>query len=197
VSLPDELAATLLVCAALDELGVEHVIGGSVASSLHGRPRSTQDVDLVADLRLEHAPRLAAALSEQFYVDEQMILDATRRRASFNVVHLASMTKIDIFVPRDEAVVRQQLVRRVQVSIGDAPAERLWLVSPEDIILQKLIWHDAGGRTSQRQLRDVAGVIEVQGERLDREYLEHWSEVAGVDDLLAGLLDRRDSGDGA
>ena len=107
------------------------------------------------------------------------------------------MTKIDIFVLPNEAVARQQIVRRVQVSIGDAPDEKLWLTSPEDIILQKLIWHDAGGRTSQRQLRDVDGVIEVQGERLDREYLAHWAEVAGVDDILGDLLEQRDPPDGA
>jgi len=190
VPLPDELAATLLVCAALEELGVEHVIGGSVASSMHGRPRSTQDVDLVADLRPEHAGRLAKALGESFYVDEKAISDATRRRSSFNVVHLETMTKIDVFVPTNEAVVRQQFLRRVQVPVGDAPEETLWVTSPEDIILQKLIWHDAGGRRSERQLRDVLGVVEVQGSRLDREYLEHWAGVAGVADLLAELLNR-------
>ena len=186
--LSDDLAATLLVCAALEDLGVEHAIGGSVASSLHGRPRSTQDVDLVADLRPEHAPQLVRALSEGFYVDEQSIVDAARRRGSFNLVHFDTMTKIDVFVPTNRAVVRQQLLRRVRVSVGDSPAETLWLTSPEDIVLQKLIWHDAGGRISQRQLRDVAGVIEVQGDKLDRQYLEHWAEAAGVGDLLGELL---------
>src|SRR5690606_7490377 len=82
---------------AFDTLGAEYVVGGSLASSAYGIPRATQDVDLVATTNAAHAEPLARLLRSDFYVDVDMILDAVRRRASFNVIHLATMFKADVF----------------------------------------------------------------------------------------------------
>jgi hypothetical protein len=97
VTLADPLLVVAAVARALDELSVRYVVGGSVASMLYGIPRATQDVDLVAEIGFDHAEPFAARLRDAFYVDADMIRDAVRRRASFNVIHLGTMFKAYVF----------------------------------------------------------------------------------------------------
>lgn len=110
--LPEPVAVTLLVIEALEALNVPYFIGGSLASAVHGVARTTVDVDLVADLRSEHAERLAKALGDAFYVDVEAIQDAIRRRSSFNVVHLETMFKVDVFVSKQRPFDQAQFERR-------------------------------------------------------------------------------------
>ncbi|MFZ5476655.1 MAG: hypothetical protein ACOZNI_07770 [Myxococcota bacterium] len=156
-------------------------MGGSVASSLHGVPRSTQDVDLVADLRRTHAGPLASTLADAFYVDEDAIRDAVLRRASFNLVHLDTVTKVDVFVPRGDALSAAQIARRHFVQVEGAS---LPVLSAEDTVLQKLRWYEQGERVSERQWRDVLGVLKVRGGNLDVAYMRAQSAAAGLADLL-------------
>ena len=169
----------------LERLGVTWYVGGSVASTVHGRFRATNDVDVIADLREEHAGRIRAALEADHYVDEESIRDAARFRSSFNLVHFGTGLKIDVFVPADseyEACVR---TGRVSEPIGDAGStRRLWIASAEDTILAKLVWYRRGGDASERQWRDVQGVIEMRAAALGVEYLRRWAPVLGIDDLL-------------
>ena len=95
---PDVLVALTPVVESLERLGVRYLIGGSVASSLHGVARSTLDVDIVAALADVHVGPLASALAASYYIDESAVRDAVRRRAAFNVIHLDSMLKVDVFV---------------------------------------------------------------------------------------------------
>ena len=132
------LEITLYVTETLDRLGVPYWVGGSLASSLHGTPRATQDVALVADLRLQHVPALVAALEETFFVDHEMICDAIARRSSFNVIHLETMFKIDVFMLKDDPASRQEMERRQVYRILDNPQRDLVIASAEDSILQKL-----------------------------------------------------------
>jgi hypothetical protein len=113
----EALRVTVLVARALDQLGVPHAIVGSLASSLHGVPRSTNDVDIVATLRREHADALASALGDAFYVDSDMIRDAIDRRSEFNVIHLGTMFKVDVFVPALDRVSRAQIDRAAIVNV--------------------------------------------------------------------------------
>ena len=154
-------------------------LGGSLASSILGEPRATTDVDLVADLRGPHVSRLFAALVET--IDEGAPKSAVRTRGAFNVIQLASMTKVDIYCSRDEPLGRAELKRRIFVGIG---GRQVPCASAEDIILQKLKWFVDGGSVSDRQWRDIRGVIKVQGAALDRAYLEHHAADHGVLDLL-------------
>lgn len=98
---PEAFAAVHVVTHLLDTLQVPYVIGGSVASMAHGMIRTTLDVDLVADLAMEHVAHFVAALSDQFYVDEPSVRQAIERRGSFNLIHLPTMVKVDVFVPAD------------------------------------------------------------------------------------------------
>jgi hypothetical protein len=188
MELSQALAVAVEVARVLEGLEVPFLIGGSVASSLHGVPRSTQDVDLVADLRSEHARGLVNGLAGAFYVDLERVESAIRRRASFNVIHLATMIKVDVFVLGAEPAARVEMGRRQLIELPVEPSVRLPVASPEDTIVQKLAWYRRGGEVSDRQWRDVGEVVKVQGGRLDREYMRKAAKALGVEDLLSRLL---------
>jgi hypothetical protein len=185
-ALSEAIAVTLLVTETLDRLGVEYVVGGSVASSVHGLPRSTADSDIVAALREDHVVGLATSLEGAFYVDESMIRDAIRRRFEFNVLHLATMFKVDVFVPALDAVTRRELSRGSRVDVGSGKS--FIVATAEDTIAQKLRWFQLGGGVSERQWSDALGVVRVRGPALDREYLRETSDALGVATLLERLL---------
>ena len=186
----DDLAVALTpLIDVLERLGVAWYVGGSVASTVHGRFRATNDVDLIANLREEHASPLRAALEAEHYIDEESICDAVRHESSFNLVHYGTGLKIDVFIAADTEYEAGVRARRVPEPIGDgADARCLWIASAEDTILAKLAWYRCGGGASQRQWRDVQGVIELRGRELDVEYLRRWAPVLGVGDLLEEAL---------
>lgn len=175
---------TLLITQTLEVLGVPYAIGGSLASTTHGAARATADVDIVAALSQDHVTPLLRQVQDDFYADEAMIRDAVRRHASFNMLHLATMFKVDVFVAGDGPLDQAQLQRRQRVRIGETPGHSAYVTTPEDTILAKLDWYRKGQEVSDRQWRDVLGVIRVQQGRLDGDYLEAMAETLGVLDLL-------------
>lgn len=182
------MAVARPVIDALEGLGVQYRIGGSVASSAYGIARATLDIDLVADLRAEHVVPLVAEIQADYYVDEFAVLDAVQRRASFNVIHLDTASKIDVFIagarPYDQEAFQRTRCERLA---GEGQPE-FNLVSPEDLILNKLDWYRQGGGVSERQWRDVIGVLKVQAGALDREYLRRWAAELGLTDLLDRVI---------
>jgi hypothetical protein len=173
------------VVAAFESMGVSYLVAGSVASMAYGVMRTTLDVDVVADLRVEHAQPLAAALADAYYADAEMIADAVRERASFNVIHLATMFKVDVFVLKRDAYDLQAFARAVRRQLEDAPGgPEVSVEAPEDVILNKLRWYDLGGRVSERQWGDLIGVLRVNAEGLDPAYLQRWARSLGLSELL-------------
>lgn len=176
--------ATRLVVETLESLGVPYLVGGSVASSIHGISRSTRDVDLVAALKPEDGAPLVDRLGSAFYADLPSIIEEITARRSFNVIHLETMVKIDLFVAKETPFTASQFERRTEQAIGDQKPLKLSVASPEDTILSKLDWYRLGGEISDRQWNDILGVLKVQGDRLDFDYLRQWAGELGVADLL-------------
>ena len=187
--LPEPIAVTLQVVEVLDALGVPYLIGGSFASSVYGTYRATADVDLVADLKFEHVEPLVTALREQFYIDTEMVRDAIRHRRSFSAIHLTTMVKVDVFIPQRRPYSQAQLERRVKRIIWPEPECTAYLASAEDNILAKLEWYHMGGEVSDRQWRDVLGVLKAQGNRLEIAYMRQWAAALNMANLLAKALD--------
>jgi hypothetical protein len=168
-----------------DDLGIRYLVGGSLASSVYGIPRATQDVDLVAEIALSHVEALTNALANDFYVDSGMIRDAIRRRACFNVVHLATMFKADVFIPGDDPWSREEMSRARTEQYDTLEGKvTIRFASAEDTMLHKLVWYQVGNQVSDRQWVDVMGILKVQAGSLDRAYLERWAHLLNVADLL-------------
>ena len=173
----------------LDRLGVAWYVGGSVASTVHGRFRATNDIDVIVDLREEHAAAIREALEADHYVDEESIRTAVRHRSSFNLVHFGTGLKIDVFVAPDSGYEASVRARRISEPFGGGRGARhLWIASAEDTVLSKLLWYRRGGGVSDTQWRDVQGVMDLRGRDLDLEYLRRWAPALGVSDLLERAL---------
>lgn len=179
----DVVLALEPVVAAFESLGVAYRVGGSVASSALGVPRSTLDVDVVCELARGQVAAFVAQLAGAFYIDADMINDAIARRASFNVVHLSTMTKVDVFVRKNGAFDRECFGRSTRLPLEEGTRE-FDLTTAEDIVLRKLEWYALGGGISERQWLDVLGVLRVQKDALDHAYLRKWAKEINVLTLL-------------
>lgn len=186
--LSEPLAVTLLVIDALQAANVPYVVVGSMASAQHGAARSTLDTDLVVVLKPSHIPGLIAQLQTEFYADEQMAMRAVENRSSFNLIHLKTMFKVDLFVAGEGVFDRAQIERRVVRKVAEHSDRTIFVLSAEDTILAKLRWYRMGGEQSSRQWDDVVSVVKVQGDRLDIVYLRAMAAELQVDDLLRRLL---------
>lgn len=180
---------TRMVTAAFDAAGIRYFLGGSVASALYGEPRSTRDIDLVAAILPRHIEPFIAALGSGFYAEPETIRDAVAAARSFNLIHLDTMVKVDVFTFKADAFGRSQLSRRVARQLSPDDSAAIYIASAEDTVLAKLKWYREGGEVSDRQWNDVLGVLKVQGPTLDRAYLQDWARELGLTDLLRRALD--------
>lgn len=181
----DVLDVARLVAAAIDSVGGEYFIGGSVASSLQGEPRATNDIDIVVSMPGSRVRAFAETLGSDFEVDQQMLRQALASGGCANIFFLPMVTKVDIFglgsAPYDEI----EFARRRRVRVRSA-GDEIFIKSPEDTILRKLLWYREGGEVSEKQWRDVVEVLRVSGPTLDPAYLGEWASRIGV----AALLER-------
>lgn len=177
------------VADALEALGVPYFISGSLASSAHGVARASLDVDIVAALSLDDVEPLVARLTGAYYVNESRARSAVLDRRSFNLIHLATMFKVDVFVPKGRPFDDRRFERAGAEALDESPgARRFPIASAEDVVLAKLEWFRAGGEISERQWSDVIGVLRTDAARLDLRYLRQWAGSLGVSDLLERAL---------
>ncbi|MDI6736668.1 MAG: hypothetical protein QME42_10855 [bacterium] len=177
-------SVALKVISVFEELGIPYFIGGSLASAIHGVVRSTNDVDIVADLKSEHILPLKNALQSEFYIDEEMIEEAIERKSCFNLIYLELMFKIDIFIASNHPYIQEQFKRRSKETVTQNPQKSAYVATPEDTILSKLEWFRKGGEVSDRQWTDVLGIIKLQKEEVDMAYLHEWANKLNLGDLL-------------
>jgi hypothetical protein len=182
----DEYGVALRVAAALEAIGVEYTLGGSLAGSLHGEPRSTNDIDFAVRLEPQQVPALVDRLGPDFVVDQERLLEAVRLGRTYQLYFLPFVLKIDLFMRGTAPFDRSEFARRVRIPIGES--EGLYAATAEDSLLRKLVWFREGGGVSDRQWRDVLGILRISGPTLDREYLERWARQLGVSDLWQRAL---------
>jgi hypothetical protein len=186
--LPAPLAVVLGVIDILEDLDMRYHLGGSFASAVHGVPRQTMDADIVVDLDVGRVGRLVDRLKNDFYVDPEVAEDAVSRRGSFNAIHLESGFKVDFFVKGDSGFDESELDRSELQQVTDDPPRSVYVKTAEDTVLRKLQWYTAGGGASDRQWRDVLGVIMTAGENIDHDYLRGWADRLGLGELLSRAL---------
>lgn len=194
MSIPNDLVTALqAVVTTLDSHGIPYYVGGSIASSFHGVPRSTIDADLVTDLQLEQISPFFRAISTEFYAREATMRDAVLRKSCFNRIHLDTGFKIDIFVQEGRPYDRSAFSRARIDSLSQDYSLRVRICSAEDNILAKLAWYRAGGETSERQWNDVLMVAKIRKTSLDWNYLQDMANGLSVADLLARLLNESET----
>jgi hypothetical protein len=180
------------VVAALDTLGIPYGLGGSMASSIYGVMRTTQDADLTVEPFPGREQALADSFDESYYVSVPAMREANQRRTSFNIIDTTIGFKCDLFVRKDRPFEVSAMSRRVAMALPDRPEQPLFVLSAEDVVLFKLEWYRLGGEASERQWLDVQNVLKAQAERLDREYLAYWAQDLKVSDLLTQALQEGD-----
>lgn len=183
-----EERALLGVVRLLETVGIPYMVVGSVASSHHGRPRATHDADIVIDPGQESLEALIQRLSDSgFYVNAERAREAFASRRQFNVIDVQSASKVDLILRKDRAFSREEFRRRYEAEIGQG--FRITLSSAEDTVVAKLEWAKKSGE-SERQLRDVAGILDVNPD-LDRAYVSRWAEELGVEEFWRRVLEGR------
>ena len=171
----------------LNQAGISYMLTGSMVSNYWGIPRTTHDLDFVIQLSPSDAPRMVSAFRNDFYLDEAAIRAAFQPPFQFNAIDKRSPLKVDFWLLAPEPFERQMFARRISTTVF---GEAAWIATAEDVILHKLYWNRL--TPSQRQLGDAAGVVSVQKDRLDVEYLRNWAselKVSGtLEDLLTGRI---------
>lgn len=172
-----------IVAAIFDRLSITYLIGGSVASGIHGVYRYTNDIDFVADIPIEKVTPLVGALKD-FYADDEMILDAVETNTSFSILHLELMIKVDVFLKEHDAWSDEVWRRREFAEVSTDGEVKAFLPSSEDAILQKIRWFVLGNGVSDRQWGDILGMLKARANKLDYAYLRAWASRLGLLDLL-------------
>jgi hypothetical protein len=173
----------------LDRMEIPYHVAGSVASSAHGVPRTTLDIDLVVDLKPEQIEAFASDLEHDFYADAAMIGEAFARGRAANLIHLGTAWKFGLFPLQADAYSQTAFGRRGrEVRPDGREAIECAVATAEDTILRKLEWYRAGGETSERQWNDLRGVCEAARQQLDLAYLRKWARELKIEDLLENLL---------
>lgn len=186
----DILDVAVRVAGCLERLQVRYALVGSLASSLQGDPRSTNDIDFVSTLSVPQISELVRALGDDFDVDEASRAEAIRTAGSWNIYFLPWMTKVDLFALDSSDELRcTQLSRAEPTRIGE---QSIVVLRPDDTILSKLLWYRDGGETSDQQWRDIVGVLRISAQHLDNGYLDKWARKVGIESLLARA--RNDAG---
>jgi hypothetical protein len=183
----DPIGLTRDIDQLLEPLGIAYYVGGSLASSLWGEPRYSEDLDLIIAIAPQQSKQLIKSLEANYYISEVAVEDALAGRCtSFNIIHLSSTEKVDLFVSTTTPFAVAKMERRIHYLLPTG--DKIWVCSPEDIILQKLVW--GRGSHSEKQWRDVLGVMKVQGTGLDFDYLWFWADELSITEALVQALEQ-------
>ncbi|UCD83784.1 MAG: nucleotidyl transferase AbiEii/AbiGii toxin family protein [Deltaproteobacteria bacterium] len=172
---------------AFEKLGIRYFVTGSIASIFYGEPRFTNDIDIVADINENHIPELLKLFPQkEFYISEEAILDAISHKYQFNIIHPSSGLKIDVIICKNDAFDNSRFKRIKRIS----PTEdtRTNFSSPEDVIIMKMRHYKEG--ESEKHLRDIASMLKISGDMIDKKYIENWVDKLELKDIWNAILER-------
>lgn len=172
---------------AFEALGIPYLVTGAMASIAWGEPRLTNDIDIVADLKMRHvAPLREYFPRDEFYLDEKMVRQAINSRSQFNIIHPASGLKIDVYISKGSPFDRSRFARLRKVRLTDA-AEASF-AAPEDVIIKKMEYYRVGG--SEKHLRDITGILSISRGQIDQKYITEWASRLGLLEIWNAILAR-------
>lgn len=183
IVIADPIELTRKIADILEALDIRYMVGGSVASSLFGENRFSEDLDLVIDIEASQIQPLIQALEGKFYISEVAVEEtftSPNPNKSFNIMDLQTIEKVDIFIAKSDPFSRSKMSRRQPYPLPEKSASPIYICSAEDIVLQKLAWRQINHNESQKQWRDILGVLKTQGQQLDFDYLWQWAEILNV-----------------
>ena len=184
---PTAIDIVLHMARIFESLGITYYVGGSVASTIYGKPRLTQDVDIVSEMQPEHLQPFIEALGSDFYADSESMLEAINQRRSFNLIHYHSSYKVDVFISKGRPFDLEQFGRRTRYKLLSGRDDTAYIASPEGTILAKLEWYRMGHEVSENQWNDIQGILKAH-RTLDQAYMRRWAAELGVADLLERAL---------
>lgn len=169
----------------LESVNIPYYVGRGVASTIHGEPRSTRDLDLVIEIQQDQIDILVKTLeAAAFYCPQGAVEDLkSGRNQVLNITHTETIANADIYVMDRSSFAVSQMLRRRLIDIDGIP---IWIASPEDTILQKLLWGSKSN--SQKQWRDVLGILKLQSTNLDYDYLMEWARRLELVDFLTQAM---------
>ncbi|MDO8522834.1 MAG: nucleotidyltransferase [bacterium] len=169
----------------LKKLDIPYIITGGIAVVVWGRPRFTADIDIVVELKSTQIDRLASELlkiDKDVYIDKRMMQRALFNKGEFNFIHSGSGLKVDFWILKNNVFDRERLKRRIKKNIAGTD---IYLSSPEDLILIKLLWYNESEST--RQIEDVESILKIQ-KKLDMKYVRKWAKLQDTISILEELL---------
>lgn len=178
-----QLDILLEVAKKLNELGIAYMLTGAYAVSFYGKPRTTHDIDLKVEINNSDIKKIYNAFKSSFYVSEEMIENAIKWQSMFNLIDNETQTKVDFWIVKETDFDKERFKRRILAKIHDVD---IYVSSAEDIIIIKLMWFKDSN--TQKHFDDALGIVEVQQNRLDLEYLKKWSNKLSLNSLLKKLF---------
>jgi len=173
-----------MIVGIFNQLKINYMLVGSFASSYFGEPRFTRDIDIVAELKENNIDEFIKHFPEEdFYLSENVIKEAIKYRTMFNILHIPSGNKIDIFVPKKDQLLEKEWQRRKKITINDF---EIFIASPEYIILKKLEYYKEG--ESEIHLRDICSMLKISAEQIDKEYINFWAKQLSVLEIWEKIL---------
>ncbi|MSQ95804.1 MAG: hypothetical protein EXR98_14780 [Gemmataceae bacterium] len=180
---PSELLRRLVDV--LDRQQIRYLVTGSVATTTYGESRFTNDIDVVVELGMGNVDAFCATFAApEFYCSRDSVIEAIRQHFQFNILHPKSGFKIDVFIPEDSDFNRSRFNRRVRIAGADG--HETWFASPEDVIIKKMTYYQKG--RSEKHLRDIAGVLKIKEDKVDREYIAAWAGRLQLLDIWREIL---------
>jgi hypothetical protein len=167
----------------LDKSNIPYMLSGSIGSGFHGQPRATNDADIIIDPSNEQLISFVSSLGPDYYVSKEAAIEALNDNSMFNIIDIKTGWKADLIIRKKRAYSKQEFSRRTSTTLMGMS---LWILSPEDSILSKLEWSKS--RESQTQFKDALGVIMVQWDSLDFDYMKKWAKELQIEDSFEHLL---------